>query len=534
MGTLRCSSASERAGVEARVAQTQREDDVRQIRLLVPYPARLALPPPPSLLAFTSAGPMPTIFSLLRKSSRASSATGRVSRVIRFRLPLDLAQRVKARCGGNDNEEADRDKREEQPAPQSGDEPGERRERTHPRRPQRAQMQPRSPGADMPALHHPANIVAIFVGLRDGAELKPNASPGETHILCRPPDACGTSRVGRRARGCVESQPRHYFADESVIIAAVPGSPGRRPFSKILPKCRDRGRPERGRFECAIRAVADDRFLPQGRRTMVLSAYLKTNFALNAASRRAWRRRPECASCSTRRCAAAPPASSPLARPGHWRVPISLNAQAKTATVWHVTRALCPMRMWRSRSSSPITNRSAATRSTQHCSVRAAAPEDHLGDHQRGRPGPDRRHAARELDPEQAWEGRWSMSATSSRPRSRISPTALAYRRLLQQSRKGARLLRGAATARCVPFHIWGSGREGRIQDAGHPGNLGRLHRFLQTGAEEAAGTGHAAYLCHRLCVSTIGNDPNDTFYAFPDRLWRQGHRHQGRQVARR
>ena len=228
----------ERARVEVRFAQTS--EDRRQIRLLVPYPARQRF----------------RLLRVARVHQRRTDADNffafaqKLSRIERHRqslegdpvqAPLDLAQRVKARCGGNDNEEADRDKREEQPAPQSGDEPGERRERTHPRRPQRAQIS-RGPGCRHASPTSPSQYCGPVCRAPGWSGSETERRPGETHILW-PPNACGTSKSGDEPR-FRQSQPTSSLT--SVIIAADErhNRGGRdlqgAPFPKILPKCRDR------------------------------------------------------------------------------------------------------------------------------------------------------------------------------------------------------------------------------------------------------------------------------------------------------
>jgi maltose-binding protein MalE len=64
---------------------------------------------------------------------------------------------------------------------------------------------------------------------------------------------------------------------------------------------------------------------------------------------------------------------------------------------------------------------------------------------------------------------------------------------LLQQRRKKAQLLRCTFCLRGIAEpYLEAAGRESRLQDGGHPKNLGCLLRFLQRGAQETARPGRA------------------------------------------
>ena len=83
--------------------------------------------------------------------------------------------------------------------------------------------------------------------------------------------------------------------------------------------------------------------------------------------------------------------------------------------------------------------------------------------------------------------------------------------------------------------HLGRPGREGRPQDVGCAKDLGRVLGFLQAGAEGAARQGHAQDL-RAWPADHHGRTERrqQPVHALPDRQWRRGHRHAGRQAAHR
>ena len=171
----------------------------------------------------------------------------------------------------------------------------------------------------------------------------------------------------------------------------------------------------------------------------------------------------------------------------------------------------------------------------QHRAVRAAAAEDHLGDHLGRRAGPDPRStpleaaAAAGLGRPAGRRDRRGRDRRRRRWRRRRSPTPIAT----TTSTKKRSLLR-RAVRRCgdaVP-RLADPGREGRLQESRHAEDMGRLHRLLHPGAEEAA----ANWACGTPMPPPSWSARSATtrmqhVRAVPDRLWRAGHRHPGRPV---
>ena len=87
-----------------------------------------------------------------------------------------------------------------------------------------------------------------------------------------------------------------------------------------------------------------------------------------------------------------------------------------------------------------------------------------------------------------------------------------------------------------TPFHIWGDLVEKaglKLSDVAE--DLGRVLEFLQAGAEAAARQGDAKGLRARPADHhRRAERRQQPVRAFPDRQWRRGHRHVGRQAAYR
>ena len=130
----------------------------------------------------------------------------------------------------------------------------------------------------------------------------------------------------------------------------------------------------------------------------------------------------------------------------------------------------------------------------------------------------------------------WSMSATSSRRKRKNTPRPRCSTPIVITASTKKRSFYG------VPYHdrrltepcLAAAGREGGLQDGGYPEDLGCLLRFLQGGAEEIARPRRAQRLRPRAQRDDQRQRPQQRVQLFPDRLWRPGHRHQGRQIASR
>ena len=140
-----------------------------------------------------------------------------------------------------------------------------------------------------------------------------------------------------------------------------------------------------------------------------------------------------------------------------------------------------------------------------------------------------------EVVPLQAWEDRLvDVTDVVETQKSKMIPIAAASAYCYNNVTKKRAYYGVPYEGSVVPFHIWRTLVEkAGLQGVGHPRQVGRLHRFLQAGAEEAAGTGHAAHLCHRLCGQHDRQRPDQHDRAIHVRLWRQEPCRQGRQIQR-
>src|SRR6266446_10818653 len=126
----------------------------------------------------------------------------------------------------------------------------------------------------------------------------------------------------------------------------------------------------------------------------------------------------------------------------------------------------------------------------------AAAPEDRRGDDQRRRAGcvseqPGRDHCPLRLERYAGRPFRRRGDAAGGIHRDRA-----AHGQLLQQCREETQRLRCTLYGRCVYQPCLAvAGSEGRLQNGGHPEELGCLLRFLQGRAERSAQAGHAPRL---------------------------------------
>ena len=185
----------------------------------------------------------------------------------------------------------------------------------------------------------------------------------------------------------------------------------------------------------------------------------------------------------------------------HWRRPFIANAQRRPRPCGGC-RASSRKRTRRSRSWSPITRRQSGNKiDIQHHPVRAAAPEDHLGDHLRRRARPDLRDAARGACRCRPGKTGWSTSPTWSRPRRRRCCRSRWPAPLLQQRRR-----RSAATTACRSRARWCRSTSGgpwskrpasRMSDI--PNTWDAFIDFFMPVQKKLQRTGHAAHLCHRL-----------------------------------
>ena len=168
----------------------------------------------------------------------------------------------------------------------------------------------------------------------------------------------------------------------------------------------------------------------------------------------------------------------------------------------------------------------------------AHEPEDDIGADQRRCAGPGV-HGRAAVDPAAECLGRQTgrrdrrrgcrTSRSSRRPRSCARPSTTRRRR--SASYYLCPIKQGA-----TPFHIWGD----LVEKAGFkvsddPEELGRVLELLQADAGAAARQGHAEGLRawpadhHRRTERR-----QQPVRAFPDRQWRRGYRHAGRQAAHR
>ena len=171
----------------------------------------------------------------------------------------------------------------------------------------------------------------------------------------------------------------------------------------------------------------------------------------------------------------------------------------------------------------------------QHHPVRADAPEDHLGDDQRRRPGPvseqpGRNHRAVRLERQTGRRHRRRRHAEGGVHRDRA---ALGY---CYNSVEKKRSYYGVPYNQAVfTNHIWKS----LVEKAGYkiediPKTWDAFYDFFKGVQKKLREQGVRNVYGLGFQVTTNGVDPNCTFQQFPDRLWRPGHRHQGRQAAPR
>ena len=168
--------------------------------------------------------------------------------------------------------------------------------------------------------------------------------------------------------------------------------------------------------------------------------------------------------------------------------------------------------------------------------LRAGTAEDHRGAHQRGRPRYDASTTRTRSCRYTPGKTGGSTSATSWRPRRPNSarPRWCPPRPTTTSPRSAAMYgvpLRAAV--RPLPY-LATAGREGRLQDRGHPEDVGRVFRLLQEGAGQPAQAGRAQGLWPGLPGDGQRGRPLQPVHGVPRRLRRSGHRHQGRQAASR
>ena len=168
----------------------------------------------------------------------------------------------------------------------------------------------------------------------------------------------------------------------------------------------------------------------------------------------------------------------------------------------------------------------------QHHSIRGAAPEGSLGDHERGGSGCDGGLRSRVCPVE-----RLGRQTRRCRRHCRDAENGFRLGRhrfllSLQQRHETTWLLHGANEDQrdSVPY-LAVAGREGGLQDLRYSEHLGCLSRFLQAGAGQVAGTGDAQHPCLRLSADRQRQRPDQHLQRVPDRLWRQGPSHPGWQA---
>ena len=212
--------------------------------------------------------------------------------------------------------------------------------------------------------------------------------------------------------------------------------------------------------------------------------------------------------------------------------PYIANAAAKTATVWWA-RALPRKRMWRSESRRRLREGQRQHGRAQHHPVRAerqkivsAITSGVVPDLFQNNPA--------EIVALYAWQDK----LVDVERRRRDAEGAIQRNRadrgpMLQQRHQEARLLwRAVSRGACVPNHIWKS----LVEKAGFkmediPKTWDAYFDFFKERAKEAARAGRAQGLWARLPGHRQRRRSQQHVQLFPDRLWRPGHRHQGRQA---
>ena len=171
----------------------------------------------------------------------------------------------------------------------------------------------------------------------------------------------------------------------------------------------------------------------------------------------------------------------------------------------------------------------------QHHAVRAAAAEDRLGGDQRRRPGsvpeqPD------EIIALYAWDDKLvDVSDVVETQKEEFTETALLSTYCYNSVTKKRSYYGVPIRSDALPNHIW----RPLVEKAGYkiediPKTWDAYYDFFKEVQKKLRAQGVRNVYGLGLKVTTNGNDPNNRVQLFPDRLWRPGYRHQGRQIAPR
>ena len=175
--------------------------------------------------------------------------------------------------------------------------------------------------------------------------------------------------------------------------------------------------------------------------------------------------------------------------------PYIANAAAKTAEVWWA-QGFVPGRGHRVQEDRRRLREGQRQHDrAQHHAVRAAAPEDRLGGDERRRPGPVSPTTRPRSSRCYAWDDKLvDVTDVVETQKEEYTETALLNTYCYNSVTK-KRSFYGVpyTTRRIAEPCLAAAGREGRLQDGGHPEDLGCLLRFLQGRAEEIARPGRCA-----------------------------------------
>ena len=226
---------------------------------------------------------------------------------------------------------------------------------------------------------------------------------------------------------------------------------------------------------------------------------------------------------------------SRLPRPGTLARPYIANAQATTAEVWFAARA-SPKKedIALKKLVAEYEKASGNKIDLQHHPVRAAAPEGGLGDPRAASSRTSWRLPTSNLRRCNAWDDKLvDVSDIVEAQKEDFIPIAVDSCFLYNSVTKTARLLHGADEDHrlAVPY-LAVAGREGRVQDLGSFRTPGMLSSTSSCRCRTSLrGAGHAQHLRLWLSADRQRRRPDRHLQRLPDRLWRQGPRHAGRQA---
>ncbi len=135
-----------------------------------------------------------------------------------------------------------------------------------------------------------------------------------------------------------------------------------------------------------------------------------------------------------------------------------------------------------------------------------------------------------------AWEGRLvDVSDVVETQKAKLTEAMLQFCNCYNRDEKKRGFLwRALRVGRPRQPHLAAARRKGRLQDGGHPEDVGCLLRFLQRRAEEIARPRHARGLRRRIYPQHGRKRLKQPIQLLPDRLWRSRNRHPRRQTAPR